>query len=75
MRMDKAEYKRYIDSDAWQTKRRIVLQFYGKKCRECGKPKKVLHVHHLSYERVGREHIVDLTVLCPACHKAAHNRG
>lgn len=32
----------------------------------------LLEVHHLTYERLGREHPDDLIVLCPACHAAAH---
>ena len=29
-------------------------------------------VHHLSYERVGRELPEDLVALCPGCHRRAH---
>lgn len=31
-----------------------------------------LEVHHLTYERLGREHPDDLIVLCRACHAAQH---
>ena len=28
-----------------------------------------MNLHHLTYERLGRENISDLRVLCPDCHK------
>ena len=31
-----------------------------------------LEVHHLTYERIGREHPDDLIVLCPQCHADVH---
>ena len=31
-----------------------------------------LEVHHLTYERIGREHPDDLIVLCPPCHARIH---
>lgn len=31
-----------------------------------------LEVHHLTYERLGREADDDLIVLCPSCHREQH---
>lgn len=33
-----------------------------------------LHVHHLTYARVGNEEPGDLRVLCFQCHQKAHDR-
>ena len=33
-----------------------------------------LHVHHLTYDRVGQEADSDLLVLCFQCHQKAHGR-
>ena len=33
-----------------------------------------LHVHHLTYARVGNEEPGDLRVLCLQCHQKAHDR-
>lgn len=31
-----------------------------------------LHLHHLTYERLGAERLDDLTPLCPNCHAMVH---
>lgn len=31
-----------------------------------------LHLHHMTYERVGAEDLADLTPLCPTCHHMVH---
>jgi len=33
-----------------------------------------LHVHHLTYKRVGRENLSDLVTLCKRCHTDIHLR-
>ncbi len=40
----------------------------GKKCERCGYSSARLEVHHLTYERFGRERLGDLRVLCKTCH-------
>jgi 5-methylcytosine-specific restriction endonuclease McrA len=62
-------YIAYIKSDAWRAKRQEVFAFYGKKCFACRKTPKVLHVHHLTYARLGRENVADLIPLCVPCHR------
>lgn len=62
-------YKAYIKSDKWKKKREQVFRFYGKRCYACRKPERILHVHHLTYDRLGNENVRDLIPLCVPCHK------
>lgn len=62
-------YKAYLKSDKWKKKREQVFSHYGKRCYACRKPARILHVHHLTYERLGRELMSDLLPLCVPCHK------
>lgn len=63
-------YRDYMRSERWQRKRRQVFAYYGKRCYACRKRAKVLHVHHMTYERLGREAITDLIPLCVPCHRS-----
>lgn len=62
-------YKDYMKSDRWKRKRQQVFAHYGKRCYACRKYEKVLHVHHMTYARLGREAIGDLIPLCVPCHR------
>ena len=66
------QYRRYLQSDAWKTKRKAVLQAAGFRCRRCGAP--ATEVHHETYKRIYNERMSDLTALCSKCHEAAHTR-
>ena len=55
-------YRRYLQSDAWKTKRKAVLQAAGFRCRRCGAP--ATEVHHETYKRIYNERMSDLTALC-----------
>jgi len=63
-------YRAYLKSDKWKAKRQAVFKHYGKRCYACRKQAKVLHVHHLTYERLGNEAMGDLIPLCVPCHKS-----
>ena len=65
-------YRRYLQSDAWKTKRKAVLQAAGYRCRRCGAP--ATEVHHETYKRIYNERMSDLTALCSNCHEAAHSK-
>lgn len=43
----------------------------GGYCERCGDRTRRLEVHHLTYERFGRELLTDLQGLCEPCHKIA----
>lgn len=51
--------------------REDTFKQYGRECCKC-KKKKNLHVHHKTYERLGKEHLNDLMVLCKDCHSKEH---
>ena len=64
-------YKRYLRSEEWRKKREQVFNAYGKICSVCGSVNN-LHVHHKTYERIGKERISDLQVLCSFHHAEIH---
>lgn len=70
------EYLEYIESDAWKRYRRRVLRAWGNKCAKCGADGKttLLHVHHKTYERLGRERLEDCVPLCIPHHEQAFRR-
>jgi 5-methylcytosine-specific restriction endonuclease McrA len=63
-------YAAYMKSEAWRAKRKVVLFRAGNRCQRCGE-RKGLQVHHLTYDRLGRESLSDLICLCKNCHKIA----
>uniref|UniRef100_A0A6M3L6M0 Putative homing endonuclease n=1 Tax=viral metagenome TaxID=1070528 RepID=A0A6M3L6M0_9ZZZZ len=65
------DYDGYINSKEWKAKRRAAFLHYGKACQICGSTQE-LSVHHLTYERLGREKMKDLQVLCNSCHENTH---
>ena len=66
------EYDEYLQSDHWLETVRIKRWVEGNKCEICGSPHK-LQVHHLTYERLGRENLSDLQLVCEYHHKKIHN--
>lgn len=75
-----AEYKAYIQSDAWRWMRRTKLAQVGRRCQKCRRwwhqlrPGEWLEVHHLTYARLFHERLSDLQVLCNTCHKKETRR-
>ena len=65
-------YQRYLQSDAWRTKRKAVLHAAGFRCRRCSA--RATEVHHETYKRIYNERLSDLTALCGRCHEAVHSR-
>lgn len=71
------QYAVYIRSAAWAAKRRALKArmkkvglFYV--CYTCGSSVPI-HVHHITYARLGRERFKDLVVLCYSCHSDLHD--
>lgn len=69
-------YQRYLKSPTWRWVRKMKLREAKYTCAECGarKVRTELEVHHTTYERLGRERLDDLKVLCWRCHKREHER-
>lgn len=65
------DYHTYIKSEKWASKRKKIFKRAGYKCENCNS-KDDLQVHHLTYKRLGRERLNDLTALCSNCHSKAH---
>lgn len=65
-------YNRYLATDAWRRKREQVIERCGDLCEGC-RSAPVGHVHHLTYEHVGRELLFELVGLCVPCHDVAHD--
>lgn len=66
-------YAHYLRSPHWQRIRQLVLSRDGRRCLDCG-GYAGLQVHHLTYERLGSESLVDLATLCTPCHRDVHGR-
>jgi len=66
------QYRDYIGSPAWRDRAEQARERAGYRCQLCNR-KGELHVHHRTYERLGRELDEDLIVLCAACHKHFHS--
>lgn len=80
--MTREQYAVYLQSPAWRAKREAVLQRCGGRCEDCeqyrrinhfGQRNRAVHVHHLTYDRVGREHLGDLMGLCERHHRIRHD--
>lgn len=65
------DYQEYLKSETWQLKRLAKFKQVGKRCQFCNSPYR-LNVHHRTYERIGKEDLNDLTVLCGKCHSVFH---
>ena len=73
------EYDRYLETAHWQSFRKLALESQLKKlgksrCESCPTDSNDLHVHHLTYERLGAERIEDVTIVCRECHEKIHLR-
>lgn len=64
-------YDAYLRSAAWRDVRRRYFASGLPQICMCGEAK--VHLHHTTYERVGRELLEDLIPLCRDCHTMAHD--
>jgi 5-methylcytosine-specific restriction endonuclease McrA len=64
-------YEVFLATNYWRNLRERAFEELGRSCRRCGQTE-FLHVHHKTYERLGRERISDLEVLCRRCHQTKH---
>lgn len=70
-------YKSYLKSKDWRIKRHKFLKSscYRKRCELCGSSDEIckIHIHHLTYERIGDELLLDLVAVCEICHILVHS--
>ena len=64
-------YLGYLASEVWQERRALVMARSGGTCEACG-VEPAEHVHHKTYENVGREPLFDLVAVCASCHADLH---
>jgi len=66
-----SRYDEYLQSEEWKNK----ASSYKKNNPNCGICNRtgILHVHHRTYVRCGKEEVMDLIVLCSECHKLFHD--
>jgi len=64
---------RYLRSSKWTVLRTSVLIRDNSTCQSCGS-KNNLHIHHITYEKLGDERMEDLVTLCSICHQEVHDR-
>lgn len=61
-------YSRYLDSKHWKS--------FSNKARKtrcfCCLSDRNLHVHHITYERLGKEWLTDVVTVCSECHTTIH---
>lgn len=65
-----ADYSEYLKSAEWQQRRLLRLEKDNYECCDCGVA--ATDVHHLTYERIGKENLSDLVSLCARCHAIRH---
>jgi 5-methylcytosine-specific restriction endonuclease McrA len=68
----KTRYQEYLKTDHWRATRQRMIEHFEHRCQLCNALRMVLHVHHRTYENLGRERDIDLTVLCERCHDHFH---
>jgi hypothetical protein len=64
-------YEEYLRSPHWQGLRKRILHRANYACEKCGTWGEILHVHHKTRKRMGRERLSDLIALCIPCHNRA----
>lgn len=65
-------YQDYLQSDHWQEIRKSTILAADNRCMLCNSDG-TLHVHHRTYENLGREEPTDIIALCDKCHAKFHN--
>lgn len=75
-------YLRTLRSPRWRQLKWRRLVHAGFKCEDCGaawlgkRPKAAMrhfHLHHVTYQAVGKEPLWHVRVLCPSCHRKRHD--
>ena len=70
--LSRLPYPEYLRSPHWQRVRQRKLAIAGYQCHRCWTTDDRLDVHHLTYDRLGREADDDLEILCALCHAKEH---
>jgi hypothetical protein len=76
------QYDKYLETPHWQEFRTLALEDQLKRkgrnyCQRCERDRSSivqLHVHHVTYERLGEELLDDVEIVCRECHDKEHGR-
>jgi ribosomal protein L37AE/L43A len=71
--MSRADKRKYLQSAKWKALKAQALERDNHQCVECGSPY-TLDLHHITYVRLGNEHLSDVAILCRECHSQKHKR-
>jgi 5-methylcytosine-specific restriction endonuclease McrA len=66
------DYNSYISSKKWAKRRRRYYACNPNTCKVCGSREEIT-LHHLTYERLGKELDADLMPLCWKHHQSFHD--
>lgn len=66
-----ARHDAYLRTPQWKALRQKVIDRERGLCQGC-RDRSGTQVHHTSYQRHGRELLIDLVLLCDQCHELAH---
>lgn len=67
-----AKYQKYINSTKWERRKVSYYAHHPKVCRACAATE-LIHLHHHTYDRLGKEADDDMVPLCESCHELVHN--
>ncbi len=66
-------YQDYLLTDEWKDIRKRAIERAGHRCQLCNNGEDILSVHHRCYnDSIQEIDIMDLVVLCRACHAVFH---
>ena len=62
----------HMQGEYWKALKSLKLEFTQHRCELCFSPNN-LHLHHLTYQRLGCERATDVVLLCSKCHQLQHD--
>lgn len=63
---------KHMQGEYWANLKALKIEFTQHRCELCFSPH-YLHLHHLTYQRLGCERIDDVVLLCYKCHQLQHD--
>ena len=72
--LENMPYQEYLQTEYWKRFAHNARKRAGYHCQKCGRGNTLLDVHHLTYERRGKEWYSDVAVLCRHCHSVIHGK-
>ncbi|WHZ60027.1 HNH endonuclease signature motif containing protein [Metabacillus hrfriensis] len=64
-------YEDYLETRHWKQFKERYAKSHKKQCTMCDE-KENIHLHHITYNRVGNEKFEDVVYLCRTCHLKVH---